>query len=242
MLLSVSLGLPSLAQEAPTQSTTLWQGLAKGMTPEEAVPIISAMQGIKGVKVRGKPEAADRLKINYQGERIPVANMSFELMPQFENGRLKQVVLMSDAQCGENAMATFATLSAALAAKYPERIVSPEGMRRSDVARANLRSTQTGEPEVLTYGFANSEVVVLLSFGLKEESRPPYPYGGGSTMAAVWRLANSMYESRLAVCNGTGNKRMGVGFQYMARTDFNAGLQQLMQEHQADQQEIADKL
>lgn len=105
------------------------------------------MQGIKSVKVRGKPEAADRLKINYQGERIPVANMSFELMPQFENGRLKQVVLMSDAQCGENAMATFATLSAALAAKYPERVVSLEGMQRSDIARANLRSTQTGEPD-----------------------------------------------------------------------------------------------
>lgn len=212
------------------------------MQPEEAVPVIATIEGVKSVKTRGRANDTERLQIRYERERIQLAGMAFELTPRFENNRLNQVWLTSGEHCGEDALSSFSELSQGLLAKYPERIVEPQDMRPSDVSRANLRSLQTGEAETLSYGFANSSVVVLLTYALKTDAPPPYPVGGGSFAANLWKLAQTAYQQRRTECHGTGHQRMSIGLQYVARSDFDAGMQQLMKDEQAQQRELSDRL
>lgn len=93
--LSIATMETSAAANSTGTEIAIWQGLAYGMTPEEALPIIQGIAGVKRTKVikaqRSNP--ARRLDIDYNSSKISIANPPFELGPVFENGRLKQVIL-----------------------------------------------------------------------------------------------------------------------------------------------------
>lgn len=231
------------AEDQGVSFPPLWQGLAKGMSPEAAIPTISAVEGVKSVRVRrGNIEATERVQIRHDDKKISIARIPFELSPQFEHNKLKEAWLSAVDQCSNNAVQTFETLATGLVTNYPERLVGPEGLRNSDVSQANLKPLQSGEPAELAYAFANDSVAAILLFQFSATGSPPYPVGGGNVGAGVWQLAQSLYEQRRAECSGTGNRRMNLALRYIGRADLEALVEDQLQQELREQQAIADKL
>ena len=235
-------GVAATAQEPAPRPIALWQGLSVGMTPEEALAAVSAVEGVKNAKVRGRPEAVDRLQIHHASQKIVIAAVPFELSPRFANNKLKEVWLTAGDQCGAKATEVFQKLSMGLSSKYPQRIGPMQELSELDINRANSRARESGKPDGAAFAFASEAVAVGLVLQFEVAVPPPYPVGSGKLGASLWRLARSMYDQRAAECDGTGDRRMGVALRYMARSDFDALVEERLKKTSADQKVTAGKL
>ena len=234
------------AANAQTQSddrTMLWQGLATGMTPEEALPAVHQIGGVKRAKVlkerKSNPER--RIDIDYVTAKIPIANLPFELGPIFKDGRLSQVLLAARNQCGANATQVLSQLTTGLRGKYADAIGAPELSDR-DFREAERNSLVSGEPSTVATAFANGEVAVFLTFRVTVEARPPYPTSYSKLGYSLWQLANLQYEQRQAECSGTGDRRVDVVLIYMPRSASDAARADTAAEQRDKADRIADQL
>ena len=210
-----------------------------GMTPEEALPVVQQMAGVKRVKLlkERKSNPGRRLDIDHGPAKILIADLPFELGPRFEQGRLSQVLLAARSQCGAYAPRVLTQLTTGLREKYAEDIGAPEISDREfrDAERSSLAS---GEPGIVATAFANEEVAVFLTFRVTAEARPPYPAGYNKLGHSLWQLALLQYEQRQAECGGTGERRMDVVLIYMHRSAYEAA----RADAAAEQQDTADRL
>lgn len=234
---------PTLAQQAVTP-IPLWQSLTYGMTPEEALPAVERVEGVKRVKLlpERKSNPGRRLDINYNPSKIPIADLPFELGPMFENGRLNKVALAARNQCGASAMQVFHQLAPALSAKYSSPLTAPQTLSERDIRDAERSSLTSGEPTGLSMAFANDELAVLWTFNIKAEARPPYPTSYSKLGYSVWQLANLQYEQRKEECGGTGDRRMDVVLIYMPRSAYDAAMDNVTAAERDKADRIADQL
>jgi hypothetical protein len=234
---------PALAQQAP-DPVTLWQGLAYGMTPEEAVPAVERVEGVKRVKLlqERKSNPGRRLDINYQPSKIPIADLPFELGPMFEGGRLSKVALAARNQCGASAMEVFQQLAPAISAKYAAPLTAPQTLSERDIRDAERSSLTSGEPTSISLAFASDELAVLWIFKIKAESRPPYPTNYSKLGNSMWQLANLQYEQRREECGGTGDRRMDVVLIYMPRAAYDAAVNDAVAAERDKADRIAEQL
>lgn len=233
----------SHAQEA-AMPPTLWQGLSHGMTPEEVASRISAMEGIKRVKVvaPGRSDPSRRLSISYQPGHIRIAGLSFDLAPRFTDGKLQQVWLMSPNQCANGVIATHGAIAQGLISKYPRVISGSTTLSELEVAKASLESADTGKRVRLVSAFGGSDIVVLLIIQIAAERPPAYPSVPTNFAVTLWQLAKNQYDMRRAECDGKGDGRMDVALQYMTRREFDAAADQQRQEQSDERARIRDKL
>lgn len=203
---------------------------------------MTAVEGVKNAKVRGRPEATDRLQIHLTSPKIVIAAVPFELSPRFENNKLKEVWLTAGDQCGAKATDVFQKLSLGLTTKYPQRSGPMQELSELDVSRAISRARESGKPDGAAFAFASETVAVGLVLQFEVAVPPPYPVGSGKFGASLWRLARSMHDQRTAECDGTGDRRMGVALRYMARSDFDALIEERLKKTSDDQKVAADKL
>ncbi|HEV7341612.1 MAG TPA: hypothetical protein VGN68_08255 [Sphingopyxis sp.] len=84
------ISFPSVAAAEPAGSTALWQGLVVGMTPEEALTVVQQIGGVKRAKVlkERKSNPDRRIDIDYDTDKISIADLPFEIGPRFDGGRL----------------------------------------------------------------------------------------------------------------------------------------------------------
>jgi hypothetical protein len=230
------------AEQPQTQPVVLWQGLAMGMLPEEALPVVTALEGVKSAKVRGNSDASERLQIRYTGQKITIANIPFELSPRFVRNKLKEVWLTAPDQCGAKAIEVFQKLATGLATKYPQRLGEVQDLSALDVSRANARALESGKPEMMAFAFTSDTVAAALIFQFEVAAPPSYPVNGGKLGASFWRLAQSMYDQRRSECDGTGDRRMGLALRYLARSDLEGLAEQAREKQSAEQAATADKL
>lgn len=214
-----------------------------GMTPEEALPVVQQMAGVKRVKLlkerKSNPER--RLDINYAPAKIAIADLPFELGPRFEQGRLSQVLLAARSQCGAHAPRVLTQLTTGLRGKYADPIGAPELSDR-DFREAERSSLVSGEPSTVATAFANEEVAVFLTFRVTAEARPPYPTSYSKLGHSLWQLAKLQYEQRQAECGGTGDRRMDVVLIYMPRSAYDAARADTAAEQRDKADRLADQL
>lgn len=233
---------------SPAQDTStppvLWQGLSHGMTPEEVASRISAMEGIKRVKVvaPGRSDPSRRLSIAYLPGHIPIAGLSFDLAPRFTDGKLQQVWLMSPNQCANGVIATHGAIAQGLISKYPQVISGSTTLSELEVAKASLESADTGKRVRLVSVFGGSDIVALLVIQIAAERPPAYPSVPTNFAVALWQLAKNQYDMRRAECDGKGDGRIDVALQYMTRREFDAAADQLRQEQGDERARVRDKL
>lgn len=231
-------------QKDPAPGPVLWQNLAVGMTPEQAVPILQTVNGVKRVKSK-KPKRSNPsnlLKISYNANRVQISGLPFSVLPQFKKNRLEQVSLAVKNQCGAEAATTYDALSNALLSKYPVPLFESERLSASVARKAELKSRTSGEPSGVTYGFMNKDVAVLLSFQLSLERRPAVPAGYSKLAMSLWRLSKTQYENRKRECGGTGDRRMDVVIQYMSRSAFEAMHSGILEQEREKEAKLADQL
>lgn len=219
-----SLSLPSVRAAEPARATSLWQGLAVGMTPEEALQVVQQIGGVKRAKLlkERKSNPGRRIDIDYDSNKVSIADLPFEIGPLFEGGRLSQVFLAARNQCGANATRVAEQLTTGLRGKYTGALSAPQSLSERDFRQAERTASTSGEPSGVMAGFANNDVAVLLTFRMKVEARPPYPTAYSKLGNALWDLANLQYEQRREECSGTGDRRMDVVLVYMTRAAFDA--------------------
>lgn len=243
-------GARAVAQElaqAPAPSpaqTALWQGLARGMSPEQVAAIVRGMAGIKDVKVRqtkGKSEP-NALAIRYVKTGIDIAGLPFELAPTFRDGRLDQVMLAARGQCEAKAFEVFDTLSGALKTKYPEPLDAPQQIARSDLYNAEQRALTSGKPVGLATAFASKDMAVMLTFMISVEQPPAVPLGRDRLSSAIYGFLRNQYNQKRAECEGTGDRRMDVVLSYLSRSDFDARVTQAKDEAAKAVRDVNDKL
>lgn len=220
----LSVGVPSVGAAEAAGAISLWQGLAVGMTPEEALPVVQQIGGVKRAKIlkERKSNPGRRIDIDYDSSKVPIADLPFEIGPLFEGGRLNQVFLASRNQCGANAARVAEQLTTGLRGKYTGALSAPQSLSERDFRQAERTASTSGEPSGLMAGFANDDVAVVLTFHMKVEARPPYPTAYSKLGNALWDLANLQYEQRREECSGTGDRRMDVVLVYMSRVAFDA--------------------
>lgn len=235
---------PANVSPATGPAKVLWRGLAAGMTPQEAIPAVSAIEGVKRVKLTNerRPAETKRLSISYHSGHIPIGGLSFEIQPMFSEGRLEKVALYSQNLCSSEALTTYASLSEALRERYPEVLVGVEPLTERDVAEANLKALQSGEKSPVMFGFGSEAVAAVLSFHFAAEQSPPYPGSGSRLMTAIWRLAETQYSQRQAECGGTGDRRMDVAVQYMQREAFDGEVRKVFNQLKQDKKMLLDQL
>lgn len=242
--LSIATMETSVAANPAETEIAIWQGLAYGMTPEEALPIIQGIAGVKRIKVikaqRSNP--ARRLDIDYNSSKISLANLPFELGPVFENGRLKQVILASRNQCGSSVAEVYANLASGLKSKYSSSIAAPAKITESDFRQAARKSLISGDAEGVGTAFASESVAAVLTFQMKVEGPPPYPATYSKFSLALYNLAHQQYEQRKAECSGTGNQRMTVSIIYMTRAQYDAAIASSEESIKAANRQIGDQL
>lgn len=234
---------PALAQQAVAPSP-LWQSLTYGMTPEEALPAVQRIEGVKRVKLlpERKSNPGRRLDINYNPSKIPIAELPFELGPMFENGRLSKVALAARNQCGASAMQVFHQLAPALSAKYTAPLTAPQTLSERDIRDAERSSLTSSKPTSISLAFASDELAVLWIFKIKAEGRPPYPANYSKLGNSIWQLANLQYEQRKEECGGTGDRRMDVILIYMPRAAYDAAVNDAVAAERDKADRIADQL
>ena len=220
----LSFGVPSADAAESAGSAALWQGLVVGMTPEEALPVVQQIDGVKRAKVlkERKSNPDRRIDIDYDTDKIAIADLPFEIGPRFEGGRLSQVFLAARNQCGANATRVAEQLATGLRSKYTAALSAPQSISERDFRQAERKSATSGAPSGLMAGFANDEVAVVLTFHMKVEARPPYPAAYSKLGKSLWDLANLQYEQRREECGGTGDRRMDVVLVYMTRASYGA--------------------
>ena len=76
-------------------------------------------------------------------------------------------------------------------------------------------------PEIVSAAFGNAQTVAILQFGFQKSNRPLL-IGAGDAAQAVWATSNSLYESERLTCDGSGDEKVAIGIQFMARSDFAA--------------------
>ncbi|WP_448140238.1 hypothetical protein [Sphingopyxis fribergensis] len=219
------LAAPSARAQRAVDPIPLWQGLTYGMTPEESLPALQQIEGVKRAKIlkERKSDPSRRLDIDYLPTKIAIAAMPFEVTPVFKDGLLAQVMLTAPNQCGAKGAEIFEQLAAGLRSKYSADIGTPNITER-DFLDARRKSRVSGEPYKLGTAFANDRVAVMLFFQVKEEAPPPYPTSYSKLGVALWNLLRSEYENRKAECSGTGDQRVGVGLIYLTRAQYDAGM------------------
>ena len=236
--------MPPPTAPAKAAPVALWKGLAAGMTPEEALPIVVGIEGVKKARVlppRKTPQPR-RLSISLTSEGIAINAMRFELAPVFKDDRLDQVLLAARNQCSANAVSTYAALTAGLQARFPDTSLMPAALDEAEVRAANRASLESGEESMRAYPLANSEAVVVLVFRFKAESAPAYPSSYSKFGHALWQLAQTQYDHRTSECAGTGNRRMDVVLQYMTREAAEAEAGKMLQKLKEKQDELASQL
>lgn len=218
------ISIPSVAAAEPAGSAALWQGLVVGMTPEEALPVVQQIDGVKRAKVlkERKSNPDRRIDIDYDTDKIAIADLPFEIGPRFDGGRLSQVFLAARNQCGANATRVAEQLATGLRGKYTGAVSAPQSISERDFRQAERKSSTSGAPSGSMAGFANSDVAVVLTFHMKVEARPPYPTAYSKLGKSLWDLANLQYEQRREECGGTGDRRMDVVLVYMTRASYDA--------------------
>lgn len=238
------LSRPQLPAPARAAAVALWKGLSAGMTPEEVLPVVVGIDGVKKAKVlppRKTPQPR-RLSISLTSEGIAINAMRFELAPVFKDDHLDQVLLAARNQCSANAVSTYAALNAGLQTRFPDTSLMPAALDESEVHAASRASLESGEESMRAYPLANSEAVVLLTFRFKAEGAPAYPSSYSKFGHALWQFAQTEYDHRKAECAGTGNRRMDVVLQYMTRDAFEAETGKLVLELKEKQDELASQL
>lgn len=245
-LLAVCLASSALLAQSPQppQQAALWRGLAAGMSPEEAAPLITQIEGVKSVKVlaekRSNPER--RLAIRYHASMVPIAGLPFELAPSFGGGRLSQVFLASRDQCAAKAVAVHRQLASSLRTKYAAAIAAPQRITDADVAGAEQSALVSGKPAGLATAFASDEVAVLLIVNIQVTPRPPVPTRYDRTSAAIWSILKSQYDARRAECDGTGDRRMDVVLVYMTRAAYDTRVSKAAEDERATASKLTDQL
>ncbi len=227
----------------PTHGVELWRGLAEGMNPESLLPYVKAIEGVKRAKVVNvrKPERPKRVRITYEAEDIQIGSLPFKLDLRFSDAQLAQVWLASTNQCGEDTEQIYKNLSAGLVAKYPQ-VIYEAPLQRGDVLRAYSRSRESGERQAITHIFANDDVAVLLTFALLREGPPPNPGYGNRLARTLYSYALGEYRSRKSECGGTGDRRVDVTLQYMARAAFDEHARATSAEIKEEQEALVDQL
>jgi len=214
------------------------------MTPEEALPVVQHVAGVKRAKVlaerKSNPER--RLDIDYVTSNIGIADLPFELGPRFENGRLAQVLLAARKQCGVQAMRVFERLASGLNDKYGDLGIAAPQLSDRDFREAERKSLTSAQPADLTATFANSEVAVMLTFRMTVEAPLPPPTSFNRLEHSLWQLASLQYEQRKDECEGTGDRRMDVVLIYLPRSVFDAALNETMAAERAKAEHTADQL
>lgn len=244
LLLLVSAFPLGFAQAEEPAPVALWQGLETGMTPEQTVPIIAAVGGVK--RARPLPERPSdpqkRLDIDYVSGRIPIADMGFELEPRFDKGRLSQLYLIAKNQCASNFAKISGQLTTGLKAKYEPLRESPKEITEVNVLEAQQTSRSSGEAVSLFLGFGTNDLVVALHFQMKVEAPPPYPSGASTFVYNLWKLVRSQYDKRKSECGGTGDERMDVLLHYIPRPLYAASMSQAQDNDRAKKDELANQL
>ncbi len=234
----------SLVQAEEPAPVTLWQGLETGMTPEQTVPIIAAVGGVKRVRplAERRSEPEKRLDIDYVSGRIPIADIGFQLEPRFDKGRLAEVYLIAKNQCASSFAKISDQLTNGLKAKYEPLRESPKEITEVDVLEAQQTARSSGEAVSLILGYGNNDLVVALHFRMKVEAPPPYPSGAGTFVYNLWKLVRSQYDQRKAECGGSGDERMDVLLQYIPRTLYAATMTKAEDNDRAKKDELANQL
>lgn len=244
LLVLISTVPSGFAQAEETAPVALWQGLETGMTPEQTVPIITAVGGVKRVRpmAERRSEPGKRLDIDYVSGRIPIADMGFELEPRFEKGHLSQLFLIAKNQCASNFAKISGALTSGLRAKYEPLRESPKEITEVDVLEAQQTSRSTGEAVSLFLGYGASDLVVALHFRVKVEAPPPYPSGAGNFVYNLWKLLRSQYDKRKAECGGSGDERMDVILHYIPRPLYAASMSEAQDKDRAKKDALANQL
>jgi len=214
------------------------------MTPEEALPVVQQIGGVKRAKIlkERKSNPDRRIDIDYDGNKVAIADLPFEIGPRFEGGRLSQVFLASRNQCGANATRVAEQLTTVLRGKYTGALSAPQTLSERDFRQAERTASASGEPSGLMAGFANDDVAVVLTFHMKVEARPPYPTAYSKLGNSLWELANLQYEQRREECGGTGDRRMNVVLVYMTRAAYDAVVADSEAEEAEKVGRVADQL
>jgi len=214
---------PAIGADGEHDGPVLWQGLEFGMTPQEALPAVLQINGVKRAKIvnERKPNSARRLDIDYTTEMIRISDLAFEVAPEFENGRVSKVFLRSTEQCGSNAMEIFDRFAKPLSQKYTGEINHNQQINERVFSEARSKSRQSGLSVDIPFIFANDLVAVVLVLQIKEHSPPDYPYSNDKFIRSLWRVSMSMYETKKSECNGSGDQRMDVVITYIPRKTYD---------------------
>lgn len=228
------------AEPAPTY---LWKMLAVGDTAEIVAEKLSADSAFKSIKVKrsSNPKKEPSLSIKYASDGINVLDLSFQLAPIFERGRLRKVALQSAPGCAHHAPDQFRKMAAILHEKYPKSPVE-FGVSDDDMVRKARREGTDESPAIAGRVFQGGGVTVTYQQTFTAETAPPVGYVGNPKMAALLSLMANQYEYRARECDGTGNHRMTHTLIYMSDEDFGAMHEGIVHDYEAEKRAAKDNL
>ena len=232
---------------ASAQSFALWRSLTFDMTANDAATALDDMDEIKKTKVifHRKTKKPKRISIKHRADGVTILGISYRIGTQINEGLLKRVRLYSGVLCANQTEKIFSDLKAALDKKYPDKFSETGGISEYDVSNAIFETRREDEsisrPKIIRV-FANSDVAVAVSFRFKISKPIPYPYRGGKTVRALWKLSNSQFLRDKLECSGTGDERMLLAIDYMSRSHFEQSVKSQTDAGERELKKAADDL
>lgn len=204
--------------------------------------LLSSYGEVKAVKPRSKKGKPPSLKISMRDGGIPIYGSSFSVKTDFDmSGGLAEVTLVSESECANDAIGKYEKIAFALSEKYGAELTGNRPLDEIEVSSALLKSYQSEQNEVVTYGFANEDVAVALVIAFHKTRPPPY-VGGGGFAQGLYAIASSLYEAEKEKCGNTGDERVSYAIKYLSRAEFDARVDELESQRDAEDNQAHENL
>lgn len=225
--------LPTPPGASPTMQTVqevaepveLWQGLKTGMTPQEAVAVLSSVATVKKARVvnERKPLDPRRIDVSLTGEGYMIAGVPFQIGALFKVGRLHQALIRSGELCASAFPEAYNPIRAGMIKKYGPPFFEEKEIGELEVLESLGESSRLGASVMRFVGFRAGSVAALVSVEFNRQQRLARPYGMGKLARALWEFAESEQRQKIVACPGnSGLDRFTIGIVYMHANELDA--------------------
>ncbi|OHC96608.1 MAG: hypothetical protein A2792_19735 [Sphingomonadales bacterium RIFCSPHIGHO2_01_FULL_65_20] len=212
-------------QQTAAETVELWQGLKTGMTPQEAAATLSAVEGVRKVKVVNdrKPNDPRRIEVSFTGSGYVVAGVPFQIGAIFKAARLDKALIQSGELCASVFPEAFTPIRDGLNKKYGKPLFEEKDLDELAILEALDESSRLGQPVSRVMGFASGKVAAYVDVTFNREPRLARPYGMGRMMESLWQIAEQEQRNKIMSCpNNSGLDRIKIGIIYMQADEMTA--------------------
>jgi len=233
---------PLGASDLPLKSE-IWRDLSIGDSPEVVAGKISAIDGVKRVKIKAaKNDGNARVDVSYVDGGIEILGEKYRILPIFAGVSLKQVALSTGETCVPGIFDRFSRLRAVLIEKYPnETTQTGSALTLRDLQDAEHSATGTIPTSIGAF-YGNDRVVAFVRLKFTRLDPPPGAYGGSALMNSLSALAWNQFRQAEATCNGTGDRKVEIQILYMTKADFDGASSKVIEQDKKERNDAATKL